>query len=81
MSTYGAVHARLAREYGQASEYDCPCGLPAEQWAYVGPRAPGERKPYSPNLTMYRAMCGACHRHYDQRVLALLDAVTDGVLW
>lgn len=81
MATYGAVHSRLRAKYGPATRYVCACGQRAEQWAYVGPRSHGESRAYSTNLRLYKPMCAACHRHYDDRVRGLLAVVADGILW
>lgn len=74
---YQAVHARLHRDRGPASALPCRhCGLPAKQWAYdhsdpdqlvelinlVGTA-------YSLDQKHYIALCGSCHKFFDQTVV------------
>lgn len=63
--SYTAVHQRLRNTRGRASEQTCPCGQPARQWSYTGPRAEGERLPYSADLSLYEARCVPCHKKSD----------------
>lgn len=63
--TYTAVHQRLARLRGPASEHTCPCGQPAAQWAYMGDRQPDERAPFSEDLWEYAPRCTSCHKRFD----------------
>jgi len=70
MVTYFAVHERLKRERGKASEHCCTCGAPARDWAYQG--TTGEEKiekyngrKYSENLGDYLPMCRSCHLKLD----------------
>lgn len=65
--TYNAVHRRLRKSRGQATEHLCPCGSAAKGWAYTGERT-GPR-PYSTNLDDYTAMCWPCHVEYDRKQL------------
>jgi len=68
---YRALHSRIARELGKASDHYCRCGARASQWAYdhrdshelVDPRC----GPYSLNLARYSAMCRSCHVRLDLR--------------
>lgn len=64
--TYWTVHRRLAEQFGPATIHDCSCGRQAAQWAYTGPREPGERHPFSTDLSLYEAMCGRCHSRFDR---------------
>lgn len=34
--TYSGAHSRLRRTLGKASEHTCPCGKPAQEWAFQG---------------------------------------------
>jgi len=63
--SYAAVHQRLRSQRGSASSHECSCGSPARQWAYVGPREPGDRSPWSTDLLLYEAMCIPCHKKMD----------------
>lgn len=62
--TYNAVHIRLRKLFGEASGRQCACGAAAQQWAYTGPRNPGDVMPFGP-LDQYEAMCVPCHKAYD----------------
>lgn len=62
---YRQWHQRLRRMNGSATKQVCPCGKPAAQWAYTGPREPNERLPYRVDVTLYTAMCVPCHKTYD----------------
>lgn len=68
--SYWAVHQRLRRERGVASSYACSCGAPARQWAFIGERGPGERMPWSTDLSLYEPMCVPCHKAHDISALA-----------
>ena len=58
---YWGVHARLRRERGSASNYECvTCTAPARTWAYKEPTG------FSSNLEDYRPMCSSCHILQDQ---------------
>jgi hypothetical protein len=65
--TYNAVHRRLRKYRGKATEHLCGCGAQAQAWAYVGVRD-GDR-PYSTNLDDYKPMCWPCHVEYDRNQL------------
>lgn len=67
--TYYTVHWRIKQVRGSASQYLCPCGERAEDWAYIGPTDPPFRDergmPYSADLSHYEAMCTLCHVRLD----------------
>jgi hypothetical protein len=71
---YHAMHQRLARLRGKASEQTCPCGAPAQEWSYRG-GCPTEMTsdcgPYSADPEMYDAMCIRCHRFRDGNPIAV----------
>jgi hypothetical protein len=72
--TYTAVHRRLRKWMGPASNYRCArCGEPASDWSYDG----SDPKPltaqvhdreveYSSDLTRYRTLCRSCHTSIDR---------------
>lgn len=69
---YPAVHARLRRLQGPASDHTCiTCGSAAEEWAYQH-TAPDERiseatgLPYTTDLAHYAPMCLSCHHQFDK---------------
>lgn len=67
--TYAAAHNRVRRLQGPASLHLCPCGKPAQHWAYLH----GSEKevidrdgfPFSPDPADYRALCVSCHKRFD----------------
>lgn len=62
--TYSTVHIRLRLQRGSATLRTCPCGAPAQQWAYdhTDPEPlTGRGMLYSPDLSRYVAMCVSCH--------------------
>lgn len=67
---YRAMHSRIQRARGKASEYACiDCGGTATQWAYRGD-CPDERLSrhgfrYSLNEWAYDPRCEPCHKRYD----------------
>jgi len=72
LTTYIAVHIRLATAFGSAKDRDCiQCGKPAIHWAYQY-GAPDEQRdetggwPYSEDLSFYKPMCGRCHAKFDK---------------
>ena len=80
--SYRAVHTQLQKTRGSAKAYNCECGQPADQWAYVGPREGGERRPYSADLSLYEPMCTVCHRKYDTALIKVTDKWPgDVTLW
>jgi len=59
-ATSEAVHLRLRRERGRASEYACvDCGEAAEEWSFDEPSG------YSVDLSRYAPRCIRCHREHD----------------
>lgn len=66
--TYSAVHQRVRKRDGKASDHTCRCGAPARHWAYIGPRAPEDRLPYR-GVDDYEAMCTACHKRMDMAAI------------
>ena len=75
-TTYQAVHARLRKARGSASEYRCQhCPNPATQWAYnhkdpdelIGTYdQTGRLTTYSFNPDHYLPLCKACHATLDK---------------
>lgn len=69
--SYGAIHKRLERERGRASQFACTlCGNPAQEWSYAGGAEveaidPAAGIAYSPDLSCYRPLCRRCHRSID----------------
>lgn len=69
---YFTAHRRVQEQRGRASDHTCPCGRPAQQWAYshedknelIGKVGDGEA-PYSPDPAYYNAMCVPCHKKFD----------------
>lgn len=77
---YSAVHSRVRRVKGAASDYPCvDCGGNAQHWS-VDRDAPRLRfedgMPYSSEPDDYYPRCAACHKAYDMSRLA-----TSGVGW
>lgn len=76
-ATYSAVHQRVKKVRGAASEHRCKCDATARQWAYqhgdpnerIGPMHNGELAPYSTNIQAYEPMCVPCHKKYDLGVI------------
>jgi hypothetical protein len=71
---YGAVHARMQRDLGPASRYQCRhCFGPALQWA-CDYEDPDERVDnlchaglrYSVNSAHYIPLCASCHKLFDR---------------
>lgn len=70
---YTAVHRRIRRLRGSASQYDCPCGKPAYHWSYdwldpnqmVSSKEQSFGLVYSLDPARYRPMCVTCHSAYD----------------
>lgn len=66
---YGAVHSRLRKERGRASDHPCVgCGGPADHWSYDHDD-PAEKHasdgPYSTDLDHYSPRCVSCHKRFD----------------
>lgn len=55
---YTGAHMRLFRYRGRATSHVCPCGQPAQEWAYDKTGPPGD-------TASYVAMCRPCHRKMD----------------
>lgn len=68
--SYTAVHHRVKAMRGPASSYLCTCGKPARDWAYTGPREPGERFPFADDASLYIALCKDCHGKLDHSAQA-----------
>jgi hypothetical protein len=69
-ASYEAVHARLERLHGKASQHVCPCGKFATDWAYLH-SDPDEitdssGRVYSLDLDAYLALCRSCHTRLDR---------------
>lgn len=72
---YGATHDEIRRRRGLASQFTCPCGQPAREWALNNdsPRVivetMGHRQTagfrYSLDPMDYSPMCTACHQKMD----------------
>lgn len=69
---YHAVHARLRRLRGPASDHQCVCGAQANEWAYVSDesdplaRVDDQGRRYSTDLSKYFPMCTKCHYKSDR---------------
>lgn len=68
-ATYSAMHLRVRKARGSASEHACvDCGKRAQQWAYDR-KDPEVRDsnfgPYSVHLCHYEARCIPCHKRFD----------------
>jgi hypothetical protein len=71
---FHAIHKRLLRSRGPASEFDCvDCGGSAREWSYdgldpdelIGTAGPGAPVAYSLDLEHYEPRCVSCHRRFD----------------
>ncbi len=73
-ATYAAVHQRLRRTRGLASEYKCDtCDSNAAQWSYdhsCTDERNSKEGPYSVNLERYRPRCVPCHKKFDLGVIS-----------
>ena len=74
MIGYSAVHQRIIREYGKASDYACiDCGDYARDWAYmhddpdaITSYATGSYgHAYSLDPDSYQPLCRSCHLKFD----------------
>lgn len=66
--SYSGAHMRLRATMGKAEAQSCSrCPEQARTWAYIGPRAVGEEKPYSTRPEDYTPMCDSCHTYYDRQ--------------
>lgn len=76
-ASYTAVHLRLRKQRGRASERQCvDCGQQARHWSY-GYRGSIERVDpqmgmYSPDLDSYDPRCVRCHSSFDRSMRALI---------
>lgn len=74
-TTYQAVHKRIRRERGPASEHVCArCGQQARDWAYdhtdpneLTTQWYGKTVAYSPDVDHYVPLCRLCHYRMDNR--------------
>lgn len=75
-TTYRAVHKRVQRAKGHASNHPCAhCTSTAEEWAYdhtdpaplVGTTGRGISAEYSTDLARYLPLCKPCHSRFDAR--------------
>ena len=68
-ASYGAVHLRLRAERGLPGDFVCDCGARAQHWAFMRDDRPAMYsdggRPYSTDLSRYKAMCVTCHRRMD----------------
>lgn len=79
--TYASAHTRVYRARGRATGHTCPCGEPAEGWAYDHDD-PNEMHgtttakgctslcAYSLDPEHYVAMCRLCHAEFDTQARA-----------
>jgi len=70
--TNRAMHQRIKKIKGSASEYACAsCGVPADHWSYDH-ADPDEKKsaagPYSLDVEHYRPLCVTCHKRFDNTI-------------
>lgn len=71
---YGAIHMRLTRQRGPASNHPCAlCGRTARDWAYdhndqneITTEWYGYTVAYSTDLDHYRPLCKPCHLRFDK---------------
>lgn len=67
---YSGMHQRVTRARGRAFTMTCPCGAPADEWAYdhadPNPKT-SDQGPFSLDVERYVAMCRSCHRTLDAR--------------
>ena len=71
-NSYIEIHKRLLLLHGPAYQHVCPCGKPAEEWAYQHTGDPELRDvdgrfPHSEDPNDYLAMCRSCHRRLDDK--------------
>lgn len=73
---WDAIHKRIFRERGKATQYACvDCAGPAREWSYNG-EDPNEitgtvgrfKLPYSLDLAHYEPRCTPCHRNFDNAI-------------
>ena len=57
-----ALHRRIHRQYGSASNYQCvDCGKKAKDWS-------NEKEKYTSNVMDYKPRCRSCHVKRDNRL-------------
>jgi hypothetical protein len=77
--TYSGAHSRVRLAKGKASAHRCPCGRPAEQWAYShadydeahDDEGKDAGRPFSADPAHYLALCRSCHARWDRARRAL----------
>jgi hypothetical protein len=65
---YSGAHKRLRRDRGPASDYICPCGRQARDWAYSNvcqDEKQSDFGPYCVHIDCYEPLCVSCHRVKD----------------
>lgn len=66
---YRSAHGRVTLRRGRASDYLCPCGQRAEDWAYDHEDSSEHKSPsglaYSMDPQHYKPMCKPCHARFD----------------
>jgi hypothetical protein len=60
MRTYRNQHNMLDYHFGKAADYECVCGNPARDWAFIG--TVGE---HSDIYEDYIPLCRSCHKIHD----------------
>lgn len=70
-ASYNAVHLRLKRDRGIATQHlCCDCGQPARTWSYnhsdPGVQVDEKGRPYSTDLAHYTPRCVTCHNKLDR---------------
>jgi hypothetical protein len=72
--SYRSVHRRVETSRGEASQYTCPCGSQAAEWAYdhLDPdeKISKDLVRYSLDPDHYLPMCIPCHKAMDLKFLA-----------
>lgn len=69
-SSYNLAHQNVTRSRGKAREHTCPCGAPAQDWAYQGSdseEVDSKGRRFSMNADDYEAMCRRCHSRLDAK--------------
>lgn len=69
-ATSGAIHQRVYKSKGKASEHNCvDCGKRARHWSYdrtdPNQKIDPKRGPYSLNMDCYHPRCVRCHKNFD----------------
>jgi hypothetical protein len=73
LPNYNTLHYHIRVARGKATEYVCPCGSQATEWAYNhtdpnpvrGYSSRGIAVEYSLDFSRYVAMCKPCHQRFD----------------